>query len=325
MKFDEELLDPEIRNISGLGKILPYIYSRRGCKLFNKILKLSLVGKCVNKDLAYEQRWIRRKDGSKLRICIYRPSETKTDVPGLLWIHGGGYAIGAPELDEVFIQKFIEKSHCVVVTPDYRCSVDEPYPAALEDCYTALLWMKHNADKLGIRSNQLFVGGDSAGGGLTAALSLYARDRETVNIAFQIPLYPMIDDRMNTESAMNNYAPVWNSKLNYKGWKYYLAEDFMTSKVSKYAAPARETDYSNLPPTCTFVGYLEPFRDETIKYIENLKAAGVDTYFQVYDRCYHGFDQLSPESKVAKEATEFLMNTFMYAVENYFADQPSAK
>lgn len=131
----------------------------------------------------------------------------------------------------------------------------------------------------------------------------------------------MIDDRMNTESAQNNYTPVWNSELNYKGWKYYLGDKFETVEVSKYAAPARETDYSNLPPTCTFVGSIEPFRDETIEYIENLKKAGVQTYFKVYDKSYHGFDQVCPDAKVAKDATKFLHDTFKYAVENYFAEQ----
>ena len=284
-----------------------------------------LEGKCKTKTLQYEQRWITRKDGGKQRICIYRPKNVQEEMPGLLWIHGGGYAIGMPEMDENFIKNFIEAQNCVVVAPDYRLSGEKPYPAALDDCYAALLWMKHNAQKLGIRSNQLMVGGDSAGGGLTAALTLYVRDKGNVNVAFQIPLYPMIDDRMITESSQNNYAPVWNSELNYKGWSYYLGKIFETDQVPKYAAAARETDYSNLPPTCTFIGSLEPFRDETIAYIENLKEAGVQTFFHEYPGCYHGFDQMAPESKVAQEATKFLLDTFKYATENFFAEQPNKK
>lgn len=288
-------------------------------------MQRTTAGKCPFKELIYQQHWIKRKDGGKLRICIYRHKDVKPNVPGLLWFHGGGYAMGVPEMDKILIKNFIERSQCVVIAPDYRCSVEEPYPAALDDGYAALLWMKHNSEKLGIRSDQIFVGGDSAGGGLTAALSLYARDRGTVNIAFQMPLYPMIDDRMITKSSQNNYAPVWNTKLNREGWKLYLGDDFMTNRVSKYAAPSRETDYSNLPPTCTFVGDLEPFRDETIAYIENLQAAGVDTYFNIYDRCYHGFDQSCPDAKVSKEATKFLLDTYSYAVEHYFAEQTKIK
>ena len=321
MKFDEHLLDPEIKKEGLLGSLMKRYYSKRICKIANKIMSKTMAGKCSNKELRYEERWIKRKDGGKLRICIYRPKEVKKDVPGLLWIHGGGYAMGIPEMDIGFIERFIKESGCVIVSPDYRLSPEAPYPAAFEDCYAALLWLKHNAEKLGVRSNQIMVGGDSAGGGLTAALTLYARDRGTVNIAFQMPLYPMIDDRMNTDSATDNDAPVWNSELNYKGWKYYLGKDFQTDNVSKYAAPSRETDYSNLPPTCTFVGGLEPFRDETITYIENLKKAGVITHFKVFDGCYHAFEQSNPESKVAKEATTFLYDTFKYAVQHYFAEQ----
>ena len=324
MKFDQNLIDPELRHGSIAGRMFPYLFTKKGCRLLNKIMHMTKGGKCKEKEITYEERWITRKDGGKLRICIYRPKNMKKDmpVPGLLWIHGGGYALGIPEIDVNFMKPFILESNCVVISPDYRCSVEEPYPAALDDCYAALLWMKHNAEKLGIRSNQLIVGGDSAGGGLTAALTMYVRDRGNVKVAFQMPLYPMIDDRMNTESARNNYAPVWNSELNYKGWKYYLGDKFGTDKVPKYAAPSRETDYRNLPPTCTFVGSIEPFRDETIAYIENLKKAGVETYFKVYDKCFHGFDQVSEDATVSKEARKFLLDTFKYAVENYFAEQP---
>lgn len=323
-KMDESLIDPELRNNSILGKMLPYCFAKkRRIKAVNKFTHLMMEGKCKTKSLQYEQRWITRKDGGKLRICIYRPKNVQEEMPGLLWIHGGGYAIGMPEMDENFIKNFIETQNCVVIAPDYRLSVKEPYPAALDDCYAALLWMKHNARKLGIRSNQLMVGGDSAGGGLTAALTLYVRDKGNVNVSFQMPLYPMIDDRMITESSQNNYAPIWNSELNYEGWSYYLGKLFETDQVPKYAAASRETDYSNLPPTCTFIGSLETFRDETIAYIENLKAAGVQTFFNEYSGCFHGFDQVGDKCKKSQEATKFLLDTFKYATENFFVEQPN--
>ena len=164
------------------------------------------------------------------------------------------------------------------------------------------------------------VGGESAGGGLTTALSLYARDKGEVNIAFQMPLYPMIDDRMITESARNNNAPVWNSNLNERAWKLYLGELY-GKDVPMYAAAARATDYKNLPPTVTFVGDLEPFRDETIEYVENLKKAGVPVKFEVYKGCYHGFDIACPDADISKKAIKFFIESFKYAVNNYFAAQ----
>lgn len=123
------------------------------------------------------EEWIERKDGSKQRMLIYRPHHVQENLPGILWLHGGGYAQGIPELFENMYQKLMGTSNCVIIAPDYRLSIEAPYPAALEDSYDALLWMKQHAKELGIRSNQLMVGGESAGGGLTAALTLYARDQ----------------------------------------------------------------------------------------------------------------------------------------------------
>ena len=210
----------------------------------------------------------------------------------------------------------------MVVAPDYRKSVDATYPAALEDCYQALLWMRDNCGRYNIRSNQLFVGGDSAGGGLAAAVSLYARDRGEVSIAFQMPLYPMIDDRMMTESSQDNDAPVWNSRSNELSWKLYLGELYGSDSVPIYAAPARAEDLSDLPPTLTFVGGIEPFRDETIEFVRKLRASGVRVAFRMYKGCYHAFDIMCPNSKVGKSATGFLLKGFRYAVRNFTKEQP---
>ena len=274
----------------------------------------------LTKGINYEEKYIMRDDGTKLRICVYSPIERKENVPGLLWIHGGGYAIGVPEQDFSFIESFVLSSGCVLVAPDYTNSTDAPYPAALNDCYEALLWLKEHGKDYGMRSDQIFVGGNSAGGGLCAAVSLKAKDTGDVNIAFQMPLYPMLDDRMITESSQNNDAPVWNTKSNEIAWELYLGENFKTDNVSKYAAPARETDYTGLPPTLTYVGTIEPFTDETIEYVENLKKAGVEVQFRTFEGCFHAFDLFS-YSTPAKEARAFLLEGFMYAVENYTAPQ----
>ncbi len=272
------------------------------------------------KGIHSSEEWITREDGTKLRICIYRPKHSVNNVPGVLWLHGGGYALGIPEFFFDSYKKLIGASDCIIVAPDYRLSIEAPYPAALEDAYTALKWMKSHAKELGIRPDQLMVGGESAGGGLTAALCLYARDKDEVKIAFQMPLYPMIDDRMITESAKENNAPVLNSRMNELAWKLYL--DKLSGKdVPYYAAPARATDYRNLPPAVTFVGDLEPFRDETIQYVENLRKAGVPADFKVYSGCYHGFDIINPKADVSKDATAFFTDSFKHAVDHYAIEQ----
>ena len=269
MKINKKMIDKQLKAKGFLYSKLTILYNE---KLLRKLAtsKIKLPTR-INKDIISEELYITTRNKNKLRICIYKPANVKPNATGLLWIHGGGYFIGSPEQDMKFYENFIKTENCVIVSPDYTLSVVKPYPAAFQDCYETLYWMKENAKKLGINSNQLFIGGDSAGGGLSIATTLYARDKKEVNIAFQMPLYPMIDDRMNTVSAIENNAPVWNSKCNYLGWKLYLGELFKTKNVPKYAAPARETDYSNLPPAFTFVGDLEPFYDETKTYINNLK------------------------------------------------------
>ncbi|GKU24252.1 alpha/beta hydrolase [Clostridium folliculivorans] len=320
MKVKFSSIDKDLRNTGRLLKLLNNTFTEPKLRFMYKMSRKSKM-KVKDKTIQFSEEYIVRNDGSRLRICIFKPLNPKKDVPGVLWLHGGGYALGAPEVSKLYAKKFIEVSDCIVIAPDYRLSIEAPYPAALEDSYEALLWMKNHAEDLGIRSDQLMVGGDSAGGGLTAALTLYARDKGEVNIAFQMPLYPMIDDRMTTKSAKDNDAPVWNSKSNFLGWKLYLGSFFATEKVPYYAAAARSEDYSNLPPTATFVGNLEPFRDETIDYVENLKKAGIPVHFEIFNGCYHGFDQICPKAEVTKKAHEFLVNSFKYATENYFAEQ----
>lgn len=313
-----ESINPEIRTEGNIIRTIMPNFTLGFFDLANFFIDHFMCGINLAFRVKYEEKHITREDGSKLRICVYSPKEKKNDVPGLLWIHGGGYALGAPEQDFSFIEDFVLASGCVVVAPDYRNSTSAPYPAAFDDCYSALLWLRDNGKEYGMREDQIFVGGNSAGGGLCAAVTLAARDRGDVKVAFQMPLYPMLDDRMITPSSQNNDAPVWNTKSNEIAWKLYLGEDYQTHKVSKYAAPLRETDYSNLPPTLTYVGNIEPFYDETVIYVDNLRKAGVNVQFKVFDGCYHGFDLLF-YTNVAKQAREFLLDGFMYAVENYFA------
>ena len=267
-----------------------------------------------------EEVYISREDGSSLRLRIYSPDEKQENVPGLLWIHGGGYAMGCPEQDFSYIQSFVDASGCVVVAPDYMNSPAAPYPAAFDDCYRSLLWLKENGKDYGMSDDKIFVGGNSAGGGLCAAVTLKARDTGDVNIAFQVPIYPMLDDRMVTQSSQNNDAPVWNSASNEIAWKLYLGNLYGTDCVPAYASPSRATDFSDLPPTLTYIGTVDPFYDETMEYVSNLRQAGIEVMCETYEGCFHGFDLLSFSSP-AKEAKEFLIEGFMYAAEHYSAPQ----
>lgn len=320
MRVTPDMIDKQLRFKGKLMSKFVRYNSPKNFQINNKILEKLYKGK-NSKKMICEEQYVTKKDGGVIRLCIYKPIDSKPNATGLLWIHGGGYAMRVPEQDMYYFEKFTSVANCVIVAPDYTSSLIKPYPAAFLECYDILCWMKENAHKLGIRDDQLFVGGGSCGGGLTAAISLYARDTKEVNIAFQMPLYPMIDDRMNTYSAIDNNAPVWDSINNELGWKLYLDDLFESDNVPKYAAPAREVNYSNLPPTFSFVGEIEPFHDETVTYMKNLREAGVKTHFSVYSGCYHGFDTICPKSDKGKSAIKEILRVFQYATENYFAKQ----
>lgn len=320
MKVTKEMIHPELRR---RGRLIQKYFNFKSEKMFVQIQGLLGAVRFFMKTrkLHCAERTIETPDNPALRLCVYSARQPKPDAVGLLWIHGGGYAIGTPEQDIRFIRGFVDATNCVVVAPDYRLSVNEPYPAAVNDCYGALVWMKEHAQELGIRSDQLFVGGNSAGGGLTAAVTLIARDKKEVQVAFQMPLYPMLDDRMITPSSQNNDAPVWNTRANEVAWKMYLGDLYGTKDVPVYAAPARESDYTELPPAYTFVGDIEPFCDETKQYVSNLQAAGVQAEIDVYPGCFHSFDVVCKNAAISRQARARYLERFRYAAEHYFSKQ----
>ncbi|MBQ3575397.1 MAG: alpha/beta hydrolase fold domain-containing protein, partial [Clostridia bacterium] len=169
-----------------------------------------------------------RSSGGMVDLLVLEPAANRRHgekAPGLLWIHGGGYVVGMAGM--VYMSRamnLVKKYGAVVVAPEYRLAGKAPYPAALEDCYAALRYMQAHADELNIDADRsIMVGGESAGGGLTAALCMYARDRGEVKIAFQMPLYPMLDDR-DTDSSGDNHGISWNTRRNHAAWKLYLSK-----------------------------------------------------------------------------------------------------
>ncbi|WP_202796474.1 MULTISPECIES: alpha/beta hydrolase [unclassified Pseudonocardia] len=329
VRVSDAMIDPELRR---RGKVL-----RRVLKSSRSVDELGGSGPLpevvsrwlrsrVPRGLTRDEEYVTRPDGSRLRLLIFRSATAglataEPGAPGLLWLHGGGYVSGAAEHETSAFSSMILGSGAVVVAPDYRLSTEAPFPAALDDCYSALLWLKDNAARLGVRSDQIAVGGGSAGGGLTAATTLVARDKAEVRVAFQMPIYPMIDDRDLTPTGQDNDAPVWDAVTNRSAWKLYLGELYGTADVPAYAAPSRATDYANLPPTMTYVGGVEAFRDETVRYVADLSEAGVPVEFREYPGAFHGFDVLVPKATVSRAATAFRNQWFGYAVRTFFAPQ----
>lgn len=263
-----------------------------------------------------QEHYITGADSNEMLIKIYEPTERDGQkLPALLWLHGGGYVLGHPNGEDFICEGFVQTANCVVMSPEYRLAPEHPYPAAIEDCYAALEWLASTADEWNIDLSRVAIGGASAGGGLVAALSLLARDKGGPAICFQMPLYPMIDDRNVTPSSHEiTDSRVWNHANNAAAWKMYLGEH-ANGDISPYAAPRRAKSLAGLPPTYTCVGQLDPFRDETLEYVTRLAQAGVDVEFHLYPGGFHAFEHVVPEAEISQRAKEGYMNALKRAFE----------
>ena len=242
----------------------------------------------------------------KMKVIVLQPEERDRLLPGILWIHGGGYVTGMAAMVHYTMGKTLAAHYGgVVIAPEYRKARKAPYPAALEDCYAALQYLYTHTKELGVDPKRIIVGGESAGGGLAAAVCLYARDRGEIPVCFQIPLYPMLDCR-DTESSRHSHSHGWGTRRNHWGWKWYLRDLYGTDRVPSYASPSRETNYAGLPPCYTYVEDGEPFRDETLAYVKNLQECGVEAHADVFHGNIHGFDIMG-WTKNAREARDRLI------------------
>lgn len=317
MKFTKSDLHEDLRPSVGLTKPLTYLLSRKwGFRLLQSVFGLQKGQKV--KGLSNDEIYIKsNNDGPDIRVRIYKPLNHTGQLPVMLYLHGGGYAMGCPEQVGDLLKKFIEKRPCVIVAPAYRRSLQEAYPAAFNDCYDTLLWINENAEQLNVIKDQIIVAGHSAGGGLTAAVTLKARDTQDVKIAFQMPIYPMIDDLQANESSPF-LSPIWDARSNAIGWDLYLKDlKLQGAEIPAYAAPSRNKDYQNFPPTITFVGDAEPFRDETIEYVEGLKKFNIPVKFKRYEKCYHGFDLLASKTNIAQDALNFTFDSYAEFYDTY--------
>lgn len=241
-------------------------------------------------------------DGApEVSVRIYRPAQSVGPLPGLFWIHGGGMVLGSLAMDDHNVQHVVDAVGCVAVSVEYRLAPEHPFPAPIEDCYAALKWTHAQASDLGIDPRRIAVGGASAGGGLAAGLVLLARDRGEVPVAFQWLIYPMLDDRNMTAASHAITDPrVWNREANLFGWRAYLGTEPGSEGVSPYAAPARATDLSNLPPAYIPVGSQDLFLDESADYAMRLARAGVPVELHVYPGAFHGSELFAPGAAVSQ-------------------------
>jgi triacylglycerol lipase len=236
-------------------------------------------------------------------IVIYRPRRLARPLPCIFHIHGGGYVAGSAARLEAVHRALCDAAGCMIVSIDYRLAPETPAPGPLEDCYAGLKWLYAAAEGLGIDKQRIGVMGESAGGGLAAALALLARDRAEYSLAFQHLIYPMLDDRTCVTPDPHPYAGefIWTPNNNRFGWASLLGVAPGAQDVSEYAAPARMQNLANLPRTFIATGALDLFVEEDIEYARRLMRSGVAVELHVYPGAYHGFD-LAPHARVSKQA-----------------------
>jgi acetyl esterase/lipase len=223
-----------------------------------------------------------------VRVRVYHPRGETAPRAAVVYVHGGGFIAGDLDTEEVRCVRFALECDCVVVSVEYRLAPEHRFPAALDDCHAALCWTAASADALGVDPHRIGLAGASSGGNLAAAVALLARDRGEPAVAFQLLVYPTLDDRRTTGSQQFVGSPMVDGRDCERCWGYYLGDD--RADVSPYAAPGRATDVSGLPPTYLMTAELDPLRDEGIEYATRLLAAGVSVDLHQFAGAFHGFD-----------------------------------
>ncbi|MFB6169553.1 MAG: alpha/beta hydrolase [Haloarculaceae archaeon] len=237
-------------------------------------------------------------------VRVYEPSG-EGPFPILTFFHGGGWVRGSVDAYDGLCRRLTNRAECLVVSVDYRRAPEHPFPAGFEDCYAAAEWAAGHAADLGGDPGRVAVGGDSAGGNLTAAVTLAAADRDGPDFAHQLLVYP----------ALTTPALQWFDSYDENGEGYFLEMEGMewyydqylpepAHQGNVYACPLRAPDLSGLPPATVVTAGFDPLRDEGAAYAERLAAAGVDVDHRHYDDQIHGFLSLYEHIDAGRDAVD---------------------
>jgi acetyl esterase/lipase len=225
-------------------------------------------------------------------VRLHRPPGDDGPTPAMLWIHGGGLVAGRPQQDDQACGQFSRKLGIAVAAPSYRSAPEHPYPAALQDLYTALKWL---VSLPSVDSRRVAIGGESAGGGLAAALAFIVRDRGEICPVLQLLSYPMLDDRTVSNPAVARNYRMWNERSNRFAWASYLG-----GADPDVAVPARRTDLAGLPAAWIGVGTVDLYYEEDVAYAERLRSAFVPCHLEVVQGAFHSFDRVHARAPVSR-------------------------
>ena len=235
--------------------------------------------------------------GGPVRVLRYERTDRARPGAALLWLHGGGFTFGRPEQSHELCSRWADELGLLVLSVGYRLAPDHPFPSGLDDAYAVLRWAAAEAEALGIRADRIAVGGESAGGGIAAALAQLARDRQEPPVRFQLLQYPMLDDRTVLRASHDGRGQfVWTPANNRFAWTSYLGAAPAQDDDRPYAAPARTANLEGLPSAWIGVGDLDLFHDEDTSYARRLTEAGVACDLHVQAGMYHGADSVVPHA-----------------------------
>ncbi|GHO50716.1 alpha/beta hydrolase [Ktedonospora formicarum] len=250
-----------------------------------------------------------------LPIRVYTPSRQKS-LPMLLFIHGGGWTTGSIEGYDRLCRHLAAQSGSLVVSVGYRLAPEHPFPAGLDDCYTAAMWLAENAASINGDATRLAIGGDSAGGNLSTVVTLLAKERGGPQLRYQVLLQPMTDYyEPGTPSLWENAegyfltreAVIWF-------WQHYIPD---TSKaLTPYAAPLRAKSLAGLPPALIITAEYDPLRDEGEQYASRLQEAGVPIILKRFDGMIHPFMLMAGSLAQGKAAIYFTAKQLRTALES---------
>ncbi|GAB3466623.1 alpha/beta hydrolase [Streptomonospora sediminis] len=244
-----------------------------------------------------------------VRVRVYTPSAAMRPMSALVYSHGGGFVASDMVMFDARCMEIADRVGALVVSVDYRLVPETAFPGALEDVYATLLWVHGNAAELGVDTDRIGVGGDSAGGNLSAAVSLLTRDRGGPQLCFQYLDVPALDDRQSTWSAQTFIdTPGWSGRQTKPMWQYYLAGGPApgSADVSPYAAPMRAEDLTGVPPALVTVCEFDPLRDEGIAYSQRLAEARIPTELILYPGTFHGASVIA-YAEITKKMREDLV------------------
>jgi acetyl esterase len=235
-------------------------------------------------------------------VRVYTPAGTGP-FPALVYFHGGGWVLGGIESHDDLCRVLTNRAGCVTVSVDYRLAPESKFPAAAEDAFAATRWVAENAVAIGADPARIAVGGDSAGGNLSAVVAQMTRDRGGPQLAHQVLLYPAVDAAMDTASYRTNADGYLLTRADMIWfWKHYLSSE--AERSNPYASPLRAKNMAGLAPALILTAEYDPLRDEGEAYGVRLRQAGVPVTCTRYDGAIHGFVSLSNVADIGKKGVE---------------------